>query len=431
MYFWSNVIWYYAVFILLGNLLSAVCEQRFPERKFWYSGVFYFGIGITDGLCEIEYDVQYFITCIVCFVYAKLFFQCKKIVKWITTFLFLAITLFIHFLFEIKVDAYWMTAYNIKELSGEKIIYPIISTCTIVTLFTVYQIVMIIYFAKQGIYLNKKGMFYFFVITMFSVLSLYLILLDRRHLHLYHQNEMLIMVLLLGLAIINSYCISYGNSLIQNLILTGRLKMEEKRNELTYEYYKNMEKGNEECKRFFHDIKNHIQVIEALYQAGEKKQAKDYTNTLVREMDRIYPKSYSSNKMVDIILQDKEKNAKQNSIDMHYEIEDTDIKVLSDFEIATILCNLFDNAIACCKKLDEDKQMISFKLRQVNNFLVLKMENSIDPEKSKEMERNSLKKRIREGTGLKNVSKVVKKKEGTITFDITDKKFSVTIMFPC
>jgi sensor histidine kinase regulating citrate/malate metabolism len=334
----------------------------------------------------------------------------------------------IHYGFEWGVRS-WILQYDTVWNGQPNYTHPIFATCAVVVLFILYRIVLMVYFLFNGRELNMFGVFNFTVTIFYSGLFIYFILVVRNYVYLFVDNQILILVLLLGLVMINAYALSYGTSLSQNSILRYRLRKAEEKNQLTYEYYKNMENQIHECRSILHDVKNHVQVLEGMYHSGNLGIANEYAGTLAGEIEAIYPRCYSSNKMVDIILQDKEKKALQSNTRIHYEVEDVDWGFMSDYHLSTILCNLFDNAITGCTKLPEDMREITCKIRKVNGFLILKMSNPIDPVHVKEMEKKNLKHRLKTGTGLCNVRKVVGLYEGEFSTVINDNLFAVSVSF--
>lgn len=428
MYFYSNVIWYYSAFTLLGHFMSVVNEQKYPEKKFWYSRRLYLYIGVVDGLLGITYQIQYVVSLVLGLLYGWFFFRNERRRNVISACIFSVCTLLVHYAFELLGD-YWIVQHKVVPSGSITFIYPIVSASAVVFLFVVYRCIMLYQFKDRGIKIGVTGWMFFAGSTVYSILFIYLIVLIHNHPHLYSENDFLIFLLLLGLVLFNTFSLTYGKDIELANLLIGKLKSAEERSRLDYEYYKSIENRNEECKKLLHDVKNHIQVIEALYQSGERGEAEEYAATLLEQIENSYQKCYSSHKIIDIILQDKEKKAKENQVRMHYIVEELDWSLIKDFDLSTILCNLLDNAIACCEQLPEENRDIYVKLRKVNGFQVFYFENPIDPDHVKEMEYKELRKRVQTGTGLQNVRRVVRKNKGEFSIDIKEKQFCVTITF--
>ena len=243
------------------------------------------------------------------------------------------------------------------------------------------------------------------------------------------KYEILVIIMLLGLVQINIYFLSYASFMTRNNVLKRKLSFAETKNIISYEYYRTLEKNYSDCRKVLHDVQNHMQVLEALYRLGNIEATESYASTMANVIEEIYPRSYSDNNMLNIILHDKEKKARDYGIEMNYEVENVNIGFISDYDLATILCNLFDNAITECKKLEKQKRKIQFKLRKVNEFIVLCMENEISSSMEKEREKKLFFRKVESGIGLNNVKKVVRKHNGSCSIDVLEEQFRVSIYF--
>ena len=424
----SNLIWYYAALSLLGHFLGVTNEKKYPKKSFWYTGSFFFAVGLTIALIPLSFGWYAILYIIMCGVYANVFFKNRGNKNVMGALGFGVISTLIQYVFE-NIAKYWVIESSLISDWDEEYTYPIVSTCAVVFLCIIYRIVITAYCICHDIRPELLGTVNFVIIVLYSILSLLLVFKLREHPHFYMENEMLILILLIGLVVINAFALSYGSNTTQNSILRYKLKKEEEKNKITYDYYKNMEKNYSNCRKVLHDVKNHVQVMDALYASGQLENATEYAGTLAKEIDNIYPECYSTHKILNIILHDKKKKAEEYQIDMEFEVEDVTLDFLSDYHLSTILCNLFDNAIIACTKLPEEKRRITFKIRTINSFLVMKMENPIDPERVKEMEPKNIIHRMRFGTGLENVNNVVTANKGEISTDISDEMFCISITF--
>ena len=397
----SNLIWYYAALSLLGHFLGVTNEKKYPKKSFWYTGSFFFAVGLTIALIPLSFGWYAILYIIMCGVYANVFFKNRGNKNVMGALGFGVISTLIQYVFE-NIAKYWVIESSLISDWDEEYTYPIVSTCAVVFLCIIYRIVITAYCICHDIRPELLGTVNFVIIVLYSILSLLLVFKLREHPHFYMENEMLILILLIGLVVINAFALSYGS---------------------------NMEKNYSNCRKVLHDVKNHVQVMDALYASGQLENATEYAGTLAKEIDNIYPECYSTHKILNIILHDKKKKAEEYQIDMEFEVEDVTLDFLSDYHLSTILCNLFDNAIIACTKLPEEKRRITFKIRTINSFLVMKMENPIDPERVKEMEPKNIIHRMRFGTGLENVNNVVTANKGEISTDISDEMFCISITF--
>lgn len=428
LYFFSNVIWYFSAFSLLENFLSNVSEKKYSTVLFWYKGIFFFGISIFIAFLGIQYELQGILYLVLCFLYAYVFFWSARKYHLAGALGFGLCSVFLHYIFQF-ISGYWFLNGQSSWSKSELLSFPIAATCFVVGMFILYRIIWGIYQYHKGWEPNAAGVMNLAVIVLFSGLFLNLIRQIKKNSALYEENEVLILLLLTGLVVMNAYCLSYGDYMNRNIRLRYQLEQEEKKNFVEFEYYKTIEKNYSDCRQVLHDVKNHVQILEALYREGQVTAGDEYASAFVDKMNEIYPKYYAERKIVNIILYDKEKKTARHNIKMKYELEDIDLGFLSDYDLSTILCNLFDNAITCCEKLPEEMRTISFKMRKVNNFLILKMENPLGLLAKTEAELKKLRYRIKKGMGIRNVKNVIKGKNGDLSIHINDNLFAVMISF--
>lgn len=422
----SCLIGYAAALSLLYHFLNETSEKRYPDKANYYRagcilGVFLIMLisGRNLGLIRIVVYGLY------CLFYSSTLFYKRKGSNIICGGLYAAVSLFgynlIYHWAKVRVSIH-NTSPSRNESS-----YLITMTASVILVLICYRIIMILYSCFHGNRPTVLETISFLVINGFSLGFLRFILLLHNRCYWYNEYEVFILLMLLGLVVIHIYFLSFASYMTRNNMLRRKLSIAEEKNIMTYEYYRTMEKNCSNCKRVLHDVKNHMQVLEALYHSGTIDQASSYASTMANVIEENYPRSYSDNKMLNIILYDKEKKANDYGITMLYEVENVNISFISDYDLATILCNLFDNAITECKKLEKQKREIRFKLRKVNGFIVLCMENEIPG--SIEKEKKLFFRNIESGIGLNNVKQVVHKHNGNCSIDVKDDQFHVSIYF--
>lgn len=133
--------------------------------------------------------------------------------------------------------------------------------------------------------------------------------------------------------------------------------------------------------------------------------------------------------MLNVIFYDKLTKIEKCGINVQLEIEDVTLDYMELFDIATILCNIFDNAIYCLKQMPKEERRLVFKLRRVDGFDVIYMESPMDEEAKLAIQKKVFFKQVYAGTGLKNVRRVVNKYHGNYSFEVVDNHFCDSIYF--
>ncbi|WP_297632216.1 GHKL domain-containing protein [uncultured Clostridium sp.] len=237
------------------------------------------------------------------------------------------------------------------------------------------------------------------------------------------------------LFIINLVLIVFFNIFITNIFeaisknneLKGKLELYEKQKIMEYDYYTSLESKYNSSRKVIHDIKNHMQTIDSLYEIGEKKEAKDYLKNMYGLLDSLGQKVYTENKVLNVVINDKVHLAKKSDIDIKVLIGEVDLKLIKEIDITTIISNLLDNAIEGTKET-ENKE-ITLKIDKFNNFLIINVANSFKKVKVideifKTTKENHL------GLGLENIKRTAEKYSGSINIKTSDNIFKVNIMIP-
>ncbi len=223
--------------------------------------------------------------------------------------------------------------------------------------------------------------------------------------------------------------------IVSKIIKNNKLKLENEfikdKLEIEYKYYSNLKDNQEKVKRLYHDIKNHIACIE-----GNNKEAgirKKYIDSLNLEIDRLNLGFNTGNEVLDVILNNKREKCVHNNISLKVFIDFSKVNFIEYFDICTIFANCIDNAIEACKKVKNNhNRYISIKGVCVNNFYVIKIENS-KTNKIKKLNGDFLtdkKDKFLHGIGIKNIKLSVEKYNGEIIIEHLDDKFILKMLIP-
>lgn len=425
----GSLIWYAVTFSLLYHLLNETKEKRYPEKIWIY---LLGGMGCTAFMVSLFYvrilPVRIVLYTSVCSLYSQLLYRCKDNRKVPYGVLHAVITMILLFVLQRGLKRTFLATFY-EEMYAKKLIVPTKTTFIVVIVILIYRVFMLVWDM-----IRRRRISFFEILSAtaimgYSICCLNLACKMQCDVQEYEHNEVELLLFLLGLVLINIYFLSYTSYMQHSNELQVRLKQQKEEEKLTKNYYEHMELNYSECKRILHDVKNHMQVLEAIYQAGDHKVATEYANTLSEDIERFYPKEYSSNRMINVILYDKLTETEKYGIEVQLAIEDVTLVYMELFDIATIFCNIFDNAIRCLKQMPKEERRLVFKVRKVDGFDVIYMENPMDEESRIAFEKKVFFKKVYAGTGLKNVRRVVSKYHGDYTFEVVDNHFRVSIYF--
>lgn len=226
-------------------------------------------------------------------------------------------------------------------------------------------------------------------------------------------------------------CMTIFLALVVNLIsLKYYLKMENKdrdqemiiyKLQVETRYYEEKMKEEERIKSIYHDMKNHILLLES-----EREEKQEWISDIKKKIMKYEDFYRTGNRFLDVILRDKIEMAQSDNIHIEDDINMDGIKMFDPFDISTIFGNLLDNAIEACKLVQEiERRVINISARRKNQLLIILVKNP----KPEDRERKMRKKGVH-GYGLRNVNDVVKKYGGEINIEEKESQFVVSIIIP-
>ena len=220
------------------------------------------------------------------------------------------------------------------------------------------------------------------------------------------------------LLIINGWCIYVWHDVAANRELKHRIELMEQQNELTHQYYEEMEKNYNRSRKIIHDIRNHLHALEQSAKMEDSRYFEDVHGML----NSLGLKFYSENKMLNIILNDKLKKLSPEQLECS--LGGVSLDFVSDMDMTTIFANLLDNAV----EAREGNPSFWVKIRgeQIQDFTVIKIWNPA----LKTYEPGQSGKTGHEGIGLSNVRQAMGRYHGELKIECKDNIFSVTLVFP-
>lgn len=295
--------------------------------------------------------------------------------------------------------------------------YYVLVLAKMICMFTVTYIMRIIVqkrMVKDHRELHIRGMI---LVPLFSMILVFLYCVSGEEFFLEYGFWGIILCVAL-LLVINIYCLYVWYDLAENRELKHRLELQEQQNEITHQYYEDMENNYNRSRRIIHDIRNHLNMLEQ----SSKLDNSEYFQDVHGMLNSLGLKFYSDNRMLNIILNDKLKKLEPGQTECN--MGGISLDFLADMDVTTIFANLLDNAI----EAGENKKNFWLKLRgdRIQDFTVVKIWN---PSGSDYAPGHSGK-QGHEGLGLENVRQAVEKYHGALNIENKDGIFSVTAVFP-
>lgn len=190
-------------------------------------------------------------------------------------------------------------------------------------------------------------------------------------------------------------------------------------------YYESIEKNQQEVYKLYHDMKNHLLVLNAAESIQEK-----YIDQCMNRIRATEGHAETGITYVDVLLNDKWRKAQESGIDMSFSVQRDALEKIEIFDLTVLLGNLLDNALEAAKKVTDKRAAISLKSGKNGGCIFIHITNDYKEEPyEKNGEFQTIKKDKKyHGRGFKNVKEVVQKYGGELKTEYNGRRFSVIIL---
>lgn len=214
--------------------------------------------------------------------------------------------------------------------------------------------------------------------------------------------------------------VEYLHKSTQEMYHAQKLKMQQN-------YYEAKLKNEERIRSIYHDMKNHLLVMESKQNTEETRQMAETLRSQIADYEDYV---HTGNEFLDIILKDKAAKAREKQIDFSAMVDFHGIDFMEPLDISTIFGNAIDNAIEASENLPEYKRLITVKAERVRDMLLITIENNTQPGNHL-TEGTTKKDRFVHGFGIPNIKKAVEKYSGQCNFQQKERVYRLKILIPC
>ena len=212
------------------------------------------------------------------------------------------------------------------------------------------------------------------------------------------------------------------------------MQEEQRGQELVLNQISDMKKHIEEVEKLYrdirsmrHDMGNHIQTLEHLVAHNNMDDATEYLEHLKNEWDEVSPEIKTGSPVIDVILMEKLREAKERQIrflsDFHYPHNTK----LNAFDLSVIMNNALNN---CMENVSGDDPYMSISSFRKNSIFMITIKNSFEgqlnfgdsdlPETTKSGREH--------GMGLNNIRRVARMYMGDISLEQGNEEVILSIM---
>ncbi|MBH8032943.1 sensor histidine kinase, partial [Clostridioides difficile] len=180
-------------------------------------------------------------------------------------------------------------------------------------------------------------------------------------------------------------------------------------------------------REIYHDINNHLACIKKI----ENGDVDNYIKSINEELRDFESSFNTGNKILDIILNEKSIDCRNNNIKLLCDINLRKCEFIQMIDISSIFSNILDNAIEACEKVRQGRYI---KLRGVivKSYFIITCENS---KNDKLRFKNNIlitskDDKFFHGIGLKSIKSSIKKYDGELEIIEGKDNFTLNIYIP-
>ena len=227
------------------------------------------------------------------------------------------------------------------------------------------------------------------------------------------------------LLFVNIMIVFYVEALRKNEKEKYLAELTEQHYHLQIEYYQQLLEKQQETKALWHDIKKYTAAMQAVAAQNDSEQLRQIAQAAEDAYERVKDISAVGNPVVDALLNQYLRSAKENQIQVLLDITIPEVLAISTLLLSVVIGNTFDNAIEACRLIAPEKRVIHLQLRKQNRILFYSIENPyIDAVTQLRVGKHH-------GYGLKNVERAVNQNNGNFQVEKSKGLFVRQIRLNC
>ena len=324
---------------------------------------------------------------------------------------------------SLSVQVLWLT--GILYLNSRDLEYILLVVSTRMAEFMVIMLIVLVVGRKAGRRITMRQVMISVLLPLYSIFNMYCMVYLMQIFPTGYSMFLLgvNLILLIGL---NIYFCVLVETMSENHRLENERNLYRAQAEMQHRYYEQEEQKYGASRKTIHDIRNHILAMEALYSEGNPQEAAGYAGDIHRMLNRFQQKYYTSEKLLNIILNDKARTMRQTGIHEDFKIGELSLDFMKDTDVTALFANLLDNTVAAAAQSRDG--YVKLRVNRVREFLSVTVENSCDREPVKDAELFRSRRVGHEGLGLKIIRQTVKQYGGDVQFDWKEGVFIVRVM---
>ncbi len=148
---------------------------------------------------------------------------------------------------------------------------------------------------------------------------------------------------------------------------------------LENQYYL-VEQAEKNLRILRHDMRHYSGMIDLLLEQGEYDEIRKVTKYIHEVADENRIVKYCDNLIVNTVLKNMMEKAEASGIEVRRELFVPKEMPVNDYELASVIANLFENALSCVKELEQERRYVDIKIHFPEDHLLIHMQNPYEQE---------------------------------------------------
>lgn len=315
--------------------------------------------------------------------------------------------------------------YGVLHLNSQELTYTLVVTVTRMAEFMVILLVVMAAGRKAGRHITIRQVVLSVLLPLYSVFNMYC-MVYLMQIYMTQGMVILFMLNLLLLIALNIYFCVLVDVMSENHRLENERNLYQAQARMQHQYYEREEEKYEASRKLIHDIRNHILAMEALYGEENAREACAYAGDIHRMLNQFQQKYYTSEKLLNIILNDKAQSMKRLGVREDIRVGELSLDFMKETDVTALFANLLDNAVKAAA--DSQDGYVRLRAGKVRQFISVTVENSCDREPVRKGGSFRSVHPGHEGLGLKIIQQTVERYGGDVRFDWKEGVFTVSVM---
>jgi sensor histidine kinase regulating citrate/malate metabolism len=184
-------------------------------------------------------------------------------------------------------------------------------------------------------------------------------------------------------------------------------------------HYQKIAEMHETLSTLRHDFKYYLEKIQELLQTSDKEKIELYLTEIRKQIPEDALLYYCTDYVINALLTSYAKNCKEFNIKYKVKIVLPNPFSVARYDICIILCNLLENALEACKKLESDRE-IDLAIKTDGKRMAIRVKNSFNGVAGERQKDG--------GLGLQNVRAITQHYDGHVFIKRTESVFTVDVM---